>query len=90
MKIIWKFPIELTDEQRIEIPAGSKILSAQVQNGQICIWAIVDDSEVETEYRPVAIVGTGNKLWCFDWEFVGTVQQGDFVWHIFIKQADVV
>lgn len=43
MITIWKFPVEIKDEQEIEMPEGVRILSAGIQNNCICIWAIVSD-----------------------------------------------
>ncbi len=40
---IWKYTIEIVDLQFIEMPIGAKILTAQMQNGDLQIWAIVDE-----------------------------------------------
>jgi hypothetical protein len=85
MMSIWKFPIMRTEVQKIDIPVGAKILSVQMQNGAPCIWAIVD-TEAKTESRTIAIIGTGNDCWCSRWQFIGTVSDGPFMWHVF---ADV-
>ena len=42
MKKIYKYRIEVTDDQNIEMPVGAKILTVQTQNGVPCIWAMVD------------------------------------------------
>lgn len=81
---IFKFPIELTDRQTVEMQKGAHILSCQEQKGVLTIWAIVDPNAEKVE-RNIAIVGTGRA----DYpdtprtKFIATVQQGDFVWHIF-------
>ena len=89
MKTIYKYPLEITDRQVIEIPAGSEILSAQMQRGQLCLWVLVHTYEAP-RHRDVYIFGTGNPIpqgfdrgYCL---FVGTVQQGPLVWHIFIEK----
>jgi hypothetical protein len=90
MKTIWKYLLKEDNDQSIDLPIGAKILSVQFQNDSLYLWAIVDD-EADTERRVVAIIGTGQKCWCADWEYLGTVQielkvQCDYlVWHIFIK-----
>ena len=81
---IWKFPIVRTDEQKIEMPVGAKVLSVQMQNGIPCIWAIID-TDARIESRSIAVVGTGNPCWCFTWAFIGTVADGDFMWHVFTE-----
>lgn len=85
MKSIWKFPIEVTDEQSVKMPVGAQALSVQVQNGQVCLWALVD-ADAETEERFVQIFGTGHPV-SGEGTFVETFQMqgGTLVFHAFIK-----
>lgn len=85
MMTIWKFPISIIDEQTVDMPIGAKILSVKMRDGTICIWAIVD-TNAKNEQRKIGIVGTGNLFWCFNCDFLGTVIDGPFVWHVFIKK----
>ncbi len=88
MKTIYKYKLALTDSQVIKAPRDFTALSVGLQAGEICLWA-----EVETESprvpRRVWIQGTGNPFAesMTDWSclagFVGTVQIGLFVWHIY-------
>jgi len=91
MKTIFKYIIEVKDEQTLTIPVGSKILSVQVQGDNICLWAIVNPQIVDEEVL-IEIFGTGNPIEdekiIFGQQrreriFIGTVQQHKFVWHIF-------
>ena len=86
MKKIWKFPLELADEQVIQVPAGADILCVQVQLDVLCMWALVDPSAKLVTER-FYVFGTG-------WEvpeeitglnYVGTVQinEGHEIYHIF-------
>lgn len=85
MKTIWKFPLAVTDKQTVSMPKGSRILSANEQHGQVCIWALVN-TEAEREEKSIAIVGTGNPFTLDEsWKFVDSVQQSFFVWHVFVK-----
>jgi hypothetical protein len=83
---IWKFELEIADIQRIDMPEGAKILSIQLQNGRLCLWALVARF-ASPEIREIEIIGTGNPIMPLEdglkREFIGTVQQGQFVWHIF-------
>jgi hypothetical protein len=85
MKSIWKFPVEVTDEQSVEMPIGAQALSVQVQGGQVCLWALVD-IKAETEERLVQIFGTGHPV-ANEGTFVETFQMqgGALVFHAFIK-----
>jgi len=86
MKTIWKFPLRVTDSQRIEMPRGAEILTAQTQNGQGYLWALVDPEAVDTEMRTIEIHGTGNPILegnNRERRYVATFQQLAFVWHVF-------
>lgn len=84
---IFKYSLTITDEQTVEMPTGASVLSAQMQNGSLCLWAVVNESNPVKKYR-VKIVGTGNQ---FDnaafWfgGYVSTVQDRNFVWHVFVR-----
>ncbi len=81
MRKIFKYPIRLTPLQDIEIPEGAYFLDVQLQEKQICIWAIVD-TEREKEQHKIVIRGTGHDVQ-EDIDYLGTVQQDGYVWHIF-------
>lgn len=81
-KTIWKFPISHHPLPTL-IPEGGEILSAQDQSRTICVWALVDP-EAALKPRDIRIFGTGSLLNVPERaKFIGTVQQGPFVWHVF-------
>ena len=84
-KVIWKYPLEITDRQELSVPAEAHFLHVGMQGEQLCLWARVDPTKPPMKV-PVLIVGTGNPMPPDDdWAYhLGTVQQGPFVWHIFI------
>ena len=87
MKTIWKFPIEITDVQPVNMPQGAEILSAQMQGGQLCLWALVDSEKLTTE-RVIEVFGTGNPIHVdmgVGRKFIATAQtaQMPLVWHVF-------
>lgn len=85
-RTIWKFPIELTDRQRVMMPDGAVILSAAIQSHSgLCVWAEVDPSAVK-QPRTVYVVGTGHPLAVDGARFVGTVLDPPFVWHVYVEQ----
>ena len=80
---VWKSPLEVTDSQVLELPAGAQLLSVQVQHGSPQIWALVDPS-LYTEPRQIRIVGTGHSAADVG-RFIDTfqVQGGSLVFHVF-------
>jgi hypothetical protein len=87
LKVIWKYPLDVVDEQDIFMPGGAKPLCVQLQHGKPCLWALVDPSRAEVA-RTVFIFGTGNPAPVAGvTNYVGTFQQADgrLVWHVFIN-----
>ena len=83
-KKIWKFTFPVTNRSDIPMPKGAKLLSVQRQDGDICVWALVDPV-APTETRRFAVYGTGQLVPDDPGAYVGTVQQldGRLVWHVF-------
>lgn len=92
---IWKFPISLetlsaTSEPIVELPTGARVISAQAQGNDLCLWAIVDPTQ-EKRARQFSIYGTGHPVIGFshpiikERNFIGTVQfyDGTLVLHVF-------
>ena len=90
MRSIWKF--RLTGDSTPIKEKVIKWLSAGYDpSGDICVWAIVDpEAEIDerVEYN-ILQIGTG---WDFDqdeldnMEFIGTMKEGSYMWHIFVNQ----
>ena len=90
MRSIWKF--RLTGGNTRIKEKVIKWLSADYDpSGDICVWAIVNpeagvDERVEYD---ILQIGTG---WDFsqdeldNMEFIDTVKEGPYIWHIFINQ----
>ena len=82
---IWKYQLKMVDDQKIEMPLGSQILSVQVQHGEPCMWVAVRPDQ-PTVSRSIRIAGTGHHLpgWSAN-NFVGTFQLagGQLVFHVF-------
>ena len=82
MKTIFKYKLEIKNEQTIEMPACAKILSAKDQFGDLCIWAMID-TEQQVQPRTIRIIGTGHQVVTGLVRHIETVIQGPMVWHIF-------
>lgn len=89
MKRIFKYQLpELYLEpgaETIEIPKNSTLLNIDMQDEKVTLWYIVDP-EVEKETHTFLVLGTGSivpELEDAHLEFLKTVFQGPFVWHVF-------
>lgn len=84
--VIYKYVIKHKQEDTLQIFKHAKFLSVHMQNKQICAWFIVDPSE-HTELRTFSVIGTG---WEEDFnikQYIGTVHDVPYVWHIFEVDA---
>ncbi len=90
MKAVWKFPIQVADEQIINIPLGATLLTVQVCRGEVCIWALVDTAEKPSSVK-IITHGTGHPaddVWNAA-NYIGTyqIQQGEFVGHVWVLRG---
>jgi len=86
-KVIWKFPLELTEIQEFPMPKDAQVLTLQMQNGIPCLWFMVGQDASETQTRTFEIHGTGNPFVLeekgVERGYIGTFQQPPYVWHVF-------
>ena len=84
-RTIWKFPLEVMDEQTVPMPDGAKVLSVGLDaDGALCVWAVVDPDRPRVG-KSFRIYGTGNPVPADLSEvgFLGTVLMPPFVWHVY-------
>lgn len=98
MKTVWKFKLQLSDVQNVEMPTNAQILCVQVQPWEggedVCLWALVDPEQPLTT-RKILIVGTGHDREDLAQPFlhyIGTFQVagGRLVFHVFENLYDRV
>ena len=88
MKRIYKYPVEITDHQILELPIGSTILSVKEQEpNKFYIWALVDPNEPVRGIYEFIIYGTGHPAPLADARVVKyldtVVATNGLVWHFF-------
>jgi hypothetical protein len=85
MQTIYKYPLLILDEQEIEVPQGASFLTVQMQHGQPCLWALVDNERPMSK-RKVLIRGTGHPCDDIrDYSYLSTFQMkgGELIFHAF-------
>lgn len=87
MKSVWKFDIAWSDgATSVSMPFGAKILSAQIQQDILRVWALCNVDEVMHGPRNFRIFGTGHSIPDnLKLRFLSTVQLcgGGLVFHVF-------
>jgi hypothetical protein len=84
---VYKYPLIVADLQHVALPIWSRPLTVQVQQGALCLWALVNPAG-PTRGLAVRMVGTGHDFAdALDWTYLATVQLhgGDLVYHVFIE-----
>jgi hypothetical protein len=86
MRKIFKYPLEITDYQTVEIKSPAILLSVVGIDDEIVMYAMVDDLEYGIPVD-VRIIGTGNAIKddIDNYKFLGTVglMNGREIWHVF-------
>ncbi len=82
---IWKYELEITDRQVINMPAHAAVLCVQMQYGKPCLWAQVNQNDSKIDrvfeiYAPGHPMETGVLR-----GYIGTIQTGSLVFHVFEK-----
>lgn len=89
-KTIFKFPLVIQDNQTIEMPAGSKALCIDLQDGDPKLWVLCDDEMPKIKYS-ILCVGTGHEITKPVGQYLGTIQifrAVPLVFHFFSSLAD--
>ena len=85
MKTVWKYPIEITDEQIVPALFGaSPIYVGLDPKGFPCIWCDVEDTKPGNESLRISIRGTGHPS-PENVTYLGSFIQGPFVWHVYYR-----
>ena len=87
MKIIYKYNLNISPKNEIEMPQGSKILSVQIQYEDPVLWAL-GDTEKPLEKRSFLFIETGAQIdeeVLNNHEYISTVQcrGGRYILHLF-------
>ncbi len=82
LREIWKFAI--TNNCTIEMPKGAQVVSANIQSGKVCIWALVDATAIK-EKRKFIILATGQNIPESKNTYIKTIfsENAEFVFHVF-------
>jgi hypothetical protein len=87
MKVIYKYYVEV-GYNALSLPKDSVIVHFGSQNNKLTIWVLLDEDN-PLEYYELHIVGTGWLRIQDGWKYLGTVQQGEFVWHAFLVKDEL-
>lgn len=81
-KTIWKYEIPVKERYDIEIPENAQFLDVQNQNDNITMWFLLHPHSA-TVKRYFSVYVTGGAIPENPGKYLGTVQLGWFVAHVF-------
>lgn len=72
------------DMAPIAMPRGAQLLTVQEQQGEACLWALVDSTQPDV-LRKIGIYGTGHEIKREGGKYFATFQMmsGQLVFHVF-------
>lgn len=90
MKTIFKYELEITANQKIDIDGYIKILKVAEQNGKLFMWYMVDPNLRPISTIEINIKGTGHELPDDTHHLLGNyfdtvLMSKGLVWHVFLN-----
>ena len=86
---IYKHRLIITDTQEVKISGWKCWLKVAEQNGNLCLWYLVDTEEDSFEAFDIYIIGTGNPIDInninLNLHLDSVVMSSGLVWHVFTK-----
>ena len=65
------------------MPFNAEVLAVQLQRGDLILWAKGCSADQVQLPRVFCVYGTGHPMFDVDQAYIGTVQDGGLVWHVF-------
>lgn len=80
---VFKYPVSASDYMTVNLPAGAKPLHFDMQDGQLCLWALVDHLAPQAPFA-FRMAGTGQNVESGG-RYINTLllQDGRLVFHFF-------
>lgn len=82
MKVIWKYHLKEIKET-FRVPAGAQVLSAQLQDGKLAVWMMVDSHVTALQEITFQLFMTGEEFDPAGLTYLDTYQVGWMVCHVF-------
>ena len=81
-QVIYKYELNIDDRTTLSLPKDSKVVHVGTQNKKLYMWVRHDLSKPRIDYT-MTVYGTGNDNIQPFHHHAGTVQIGQYVWHVF-------
>lgn len=85
---VWKYTLKQVGTTTLEMPPFGKVLTCQMQRGQLSLWVLVNPTNSKLPRRFI-VVGTGHNFAEYlhqkDLAYIDTIQmaEGSLVFHVF-------
>ena len=85
MQTVWKYKLQETGIQSIEIPIDAIFLKLELQNNIPCIWLFIPETEAKKSDIVIKTYYTGEPISKKDSAYVGTYAKNGLVSHVFFE-----
>ena len=83
-KTIWKYPVTIGGDTKLLMQEGAEFIHAGLDpTGEPCVWALLDPNKQADVPRNLLVIGTGRAFDQPNAKFIGSINQGPFMWHVF-------
>ena len=96
MAVILKYPLKIALQQVVHLPVEAQVLSVEVRNDKLCLWALCEDTAFrQTKAVEVVVIMTGDPSVPEDilttHHFMGTkmLSNHGFEAHVFVCKVKV-
>jgi len=80
---VHKYHFSFDDFAEVDMVRSAQIVHFAVQGNKPTIWALVNAEETFTERRYFRFVGTERPITDEPLSYIGTTEDGSFIWHLF-------
>lgn len=83
MRIIHKAVIQICTRQVLRLPNSAIIRKVGMQGDKYCIWYEFEQVDTKTKDIIIHVVGTGHPEIANSWNYLDSIIDGGFVWHLY-------
>lgn len=86
MRTIYKYKLDVCDQQTVSVPQDFILLKIGVQKDSICMWGECE-SDMPMRTMDIRCFGTGHRIPDIPLRYLGSAitEDGFFVWHFYEK-----
>jgi len=84
-KRVFKYKLSKRATTKIELPVGAQPLHVNIQDGEVYLWALLDEKLLTSKFITILVLGTGHEINHPNHRYINTflVNGGENAFHAF-------